>query len=254
MNASNNHDEDSSIETEEITEAEFYKRNINHDNDENAILGFSFLRLVRRDPTIKSLTVTNECACSIERAGLDVNLYRDTLTDDQIKFLESLGFEVDDYSENAPVIGRHIANLPNLHTIILEDARSCLMDSEYKDMFQEASGSTSIKTLIFRRCRLDQCFGVATDVFATILYTEGVKEVTFENCTLDYTFIEILNEVAYELHWSMLRFEQCKFKHHLMHHIVAEKYDTRMTKTLIFNQCQSISANGEVFNIPSYQA
>ena len=257
-NAPNDDDNDynnSSVETVQINSfADFCRRNINHGNDENAVLGLSLLRVVRRDPGIRSLTVTNECAGCIEYAGYEVDLYRDTLTDEQIELLESFGFEVDDYTENAPVIGTHIANLPNLRTIILEGARSCLRDSEYRYMFEEASGSTSIRTLIFRRCRLDHHIDLTTEVLIAILCTEAVQEVTFENCTFDTTFMEALNEVADENIWSVLRFEQCRFRHNVMHHIIAQNDDIKMTGILIFHQCKSISANGQALDIPWYDA
>lgn len=241
-----NGNDDSSVESERITEAEFW-RNINNENDDNAVLGFSLLRVVQHDRSITSLTVTNRCSGCIELAG---SSYSETLTAAQAHYMKSLEFDCEDYAENATALGTHIASLPNLQTVIFDNARSCLEDTEYRLMFEEASESTSVKTLVFRRCRLNHHIGQASEVLDTILYTKAVETLIFENCMLDDTFMQAIDEAAdTDSKWKLMKFEQCSFEDEVLHKIIVRNQADRMTETLIFHQCQSLGPNDQVLNV-----
>ena len=243
--------DDDSVESDHITEAEFYRRNINHGSDDNAVLGFSLLRVFRHDPEIKSLTVTNDCVGCIEHAGVDVESCRDMLTDERATFLESLGLEFEAYEDNLPEIGRRIAGLPQLDTIIFHKARSCLEDTGFRYMFDEVRDVPSLRTLIFRRCRLNHHIDQAKEVLAAIMDIIAVENLIFEDCILDDTFMQALDEAADpDDKWTLMKFVRCSFEDGVLHKIIVQNEgEDQMTETLIFYHCQSIQQNGQILNV-----
>ena len=243
--------DDDSVESDHsITEAEFYMRNINHGSDDNAVFGLSLLRVFMHDPTIKSLTLTNECVGCIERAGLDVELYRDMLTAEQAMFHESLGLEYEAYEDNLLAIGKHIARIPQLETIIFKNTSKIIEDSEFRYMFEEAMESTSLRTLLFRRCRLNHNIDEAQEVLETILDANAVENLIFEDCILDNTFMQALDMAADpDDKWTIMKFVQCSFEDEVLHKIIVQNEEDQMTETLIFHQCQSVGRNGRILNV-----
>lgn len=226
-----------------VSERDFFNKNIIYDNNPNAVLGFSLLRIVEEHNNVRSLTITNECAQCIEMAGCEIDPVdkEDVKFEDEVGFLTCLGFQ-DDHEENGATLGSHIANLANLNAIIFDNATTFFENEDWRQMFENASLSRSVYSLCFNKCKLKH--NIYAETLAAIFDLRNVKSLTFTHCVINNTFMEAVEEVENRANeWRSMRFEQCMFEDGVVSRIMEFQDELHNMIDFTIHECRVISVN-----------
>jgi hypothetical protein len=168
--------------------------NTNHNNkDSNSpegSLGTSILRVLKRDHTLKHLSITSQCISEIELMSHYVTPEED---DHQHKcvncFFEQLGM-TDDTETDSTMIGTWIAECGGIHSIEIrshppEPPHShpntvVIDDDDLTGFFEELKGSKSIHNLNFNGCKFYESTEENT---INLLSIPNITSIKFMNCT-----------------------------------------------------------------------
>lgn len=164
-------------------------------------LGGNLLRIRKRHPCVDFLIISARCLQTLEIAVGEID------EDDNANawFRNELGFS-GILEEDVRKLGADLAHCPNLKRIDIT-TDNIIQDEYYTSLFEEASTSTSIKTVVFKKCKIYR-----SDPVSHLFSLTNLREVIFKSCCISASFIDVLGEHEDDLqHWNIVRFVDCQF-------------------------------------------
>lgn len=230
--------------TTSISASEFFSKNINRNHRQTKILGFSIKQILEESYNVKEICITQNCPQCIEFASMDLNNTHQSLSDEQVEFLQSLAFPSTNHSENGKVLGKHIALLENLKTITFYNCNNIFQMECWAGMFSEIASSKSLSSIVFVGSKFSHEYHLPS--LSAMINIENVSGLTFKRCTFDPFFEDVMQQSEdYCTQWQSLSFEECVFFGKVVKHLIDEQLRMSSLSTLYYNNCRMIDGTNE---------
>lgn len=164
-------------------------------------LGGNLLRVRKRHPCVGFLRISFECLQAIELAVYDI-----VDDDDENAWFRDELCLSGDIEDDLRALGADIGHCPNLKRLEIT-TNNVMGDDDYASLFEEASCSRAIETIVFKNCNIDRA-----DPVSSLFGLTNLREVIFKSCCISALLVDLLGEYEDDMqHWNSVRFVDCRF-------------------------------------------